>query len=199
MTPGAISGRDDESGGWSGSARVQLADVPHPPSSRAPAPQQGSRDASLKNVGERDDGGDDETTTSRGVGAAGGRMGGRGVRQPRAGCRRLRLRHRRRVLAVATERRTGSEAVGTLALAVEMFARASRRCRRRGERTREAGARSSRTRVASACRVPRRLRLYLDSHVPYFLGIVRRRRQLRRAAAAARRRRPSRPRTDRGR
>ncbi|ACO63886.1 major facilitator superfamily [Micromonas commoda] len=174
MTPGAISGRDDASGGWSGSARVQLADVPRPPSPRAPALQQGSRDASLKNVGERDDGWDDETTTSRGVGAAWGdgwadvAFASLGQAAAASGFGIVVAS-----LAVATERRTGSEAVGTLALAVEMFARAvaslpaARRANARGRREVIAhagclGVLGSLVAFAD---------FYLDSHVLYFLGI----------------------------
>ena len=77
-------------------------------------------------------------------------------------------------LAVATERRTGSEAVGTLALAVEMFARAvaslpaARRANARGRREVIAhagclGVLGSLVAFAD---------FYLDSHVLYFLGLA---------------------------
>ena len=170
MTPGAISGRDDANGGWSGSARVQLADVSRPPSPRAPAPHP-SRDASSKS----DDGGDDETTTSRGVGAGWGdgwadvAFASLGQAAAASGFGIVVAS-----LAVATERRTGSEAVGTLALAVEMFARAvvslpaARRANARGRREVIAhagclGVLGSLVAFAD---------FYLDSHVLYFLGLA---------------------------
>lgn len=170
MTPGAISGRDDANGGWSGSARVQLADVSRPPSPRAPAPHP-SRGASSKS----DDGGDDETTTSRGSGAGWGdgwadvAFASLGQAAAASGFGIVVAS-----LAVATERRTGSEAVGTLALAVEMFARAvvslpaARRANARGRREVIAhagclGVLGSLVAFAD---------FYLDSHVLYFLGLA---------------------------
>lgn len=77
-------------------------------------------------------------------------------------------------LAVATERRTGSEAVGTLALAVEMFARAvaslpaARRANARGRR--EVIAHAGCLGIVGS--LVAFADFYLDSHVLYFLGVA---------------------------